>query len=103
MVRRPFAAALSGAILAAMVIAAPAGAQQGSGDRGRFIVVLEEGAGPGPIADRVDARQRASVSHVYRDALRGFAARMPQGQAQSLEDDPRVEFVQRDRRVSTPI
>jgi subtilisin len=98
MATRPFVVVF-GAILAAAAFAAPAGAKAG-GDRERFIVVLEDSAGPARVAASVDARSGVAVDHVYRHALTGFAGRMPEARAEALSDQRRVDFVQRDRKVS---
>jgi subtilisin len=102
MSRRPFVAALSGAILVAAAFAVTAGAQTGAGggDRDPYIVVLKDSAGPGRVADSVDARPGVAVGHTYRHALSGFSARMPESRAAALEDQARVAYVQRDRKVS---
>ena len=45
---------------------------------GRYIVVLEKGSTQGPAqAAREASAQGAKVSHVYRHALRGYAATLP--------------------------
>ena len=84
--RRSFVTVLAGAMLVAAVCAAPAIAQGVAvDDRDRFIVVLEDSAVPGSVASAVDARGGVAVSHVYRHALSGFAARMPEARAAALE------------------
>ncbi len=47
-------------------------------------------------------RQRygAEVSHVYRAALQGYAARVPAARLDALRSDPRVAYVSADRVVS---
>ena len=102
MPRRPWVAALAGAMLAAAAFVAPAAAQDGAAGDGsdRFIVVLENSAGPGKVADALDARAGVNVGHVYRHALRGFSAQMPESRAAALEQQSRVDYVQRDRKVS---
>ena len=99
--RRSFVTVLAGAVLVAAACAAPALAQGAAvDDRDRFIVVLEDSAVPDAVASAVDAHAGVAVSHVYRHALSGFAARMPEARAAALEEQARVDFVQRDRRVS---
>lgn len=68
---------------------------QRSGDviPGRYIVVLEEGVSPGAVL----AGYGLAASHVYRSALNGFAAVVPQGRLQALARDSRVAFVEPDR------
>ena len=63
---------------------------------GRYIVVLEEGVSPGAVL----ADYGLAASHVYRSALSGFAAVVPQGRLQALARDSRVAFVEPDRRYT---
>jgi subtilisin len=102
MPRRPWVVAAAGALLASATFVAPAAAQGGAAGDGsdRFIVVLKDSARPGNVADALDARAGVSVGHVYRHALRGFSARMPESRAAALERQDRVDYVQRDRKVS---
>ena len=46
---------------------------------GAFIVQVEEGADPGPIAAAVARFTGGTVRHVYTNALKGFAIRVPPG------------------------
>jgi subtilisin len=41
----------------------------------------------------------ASVAHLYRHALKGYAATIPQARIDDVRRDPRVAFVSEDRRV----
>ncbi|MGH8869486.1 MAG: S8 family serine peptidase [Actinomycetes bacterium] len=69
------------------------------GPTARYLVVLEDGVSvPDAVAD-----QRRTLGldtrHVFTHALSGYAATMPTALADRLEADPRVAYVQRDRRV----
>ncbi len=47
---------------------------------GRYIVVLEEGIqGPTAVAQEHAQRHGAEVLHTYRHAIKGYAARLPEG------------------------
>lgn len=63
---------------------------------GHYIVTLNEGVEPGSAAKSLAALHRLEVSHVYRHALRGFAARIPDARLQKLREDPRVQNVEAD-------
>lgn len=77
---------------------------------GRYIVVLKDEADQqgarGTEQARVDAAQVADelaqetsveeVTHVYRNALNGFAARIPARRLDDVRSDPRVDFVAQD-------
>lgn len=85
-------------------------AQQTSPDRGqqraegvipdRYIVALEESAPDArQVAEDHAQRYRAEVSHVYRHALKGYAARVPAERLEDLRNDPNVRAVTEDREV----
>ncbi|MEX0658332.1 MAG: S8 family serine peptidase, partial [Egibacteraceae bacterium] len=67
---------------------------------GAYIVVLESGD-PGAVAAEHSRAHNASVAHVYRHALRGYAARMSERAAARIAADPRVAYVDADRVVTT--
>jgi subtilisin len=67
---------------------------------GAWIVTLAPGASPDDVAADHGRRLGASVDHVFRSALRGYAARMSAGAAAKAAADPRVEAVIPDRYVS---
>lgn len=109
--------ALAAAALASGVLALPAAAQPGQGAQptgqpvpaaaqatdvipGAWIVVLADGAAPEDAAAEHGRRYGAEVDHVYRHAVRGYAARMSAQAAQRVAADPAVVSVQADRRVS---
>ncbi len=67
----------------------------------RYIVVLDDGLDARAVARRHAAALGVRVGHVYSQALDGYSARMPASVATTLGSDPRVAYVQRDRRVAT--
>jgi subtilisin len=70
------------------------------GGAGRYIVVLRQAAGdPGTVAREHGRAYGLEVSHVYRSALRGYAAVMPESRLDDVRSDPRVDFVSVDRPV----
>ena len=110
-------AALAAAALASGALALPAAAQPGQGGQGAgqpvpaaaqddgvipgaWIVVLHEGAAPRDVAAEHGRRYGAEVDHVYRHAVRGYAARMSAQAAERVAADPAVARVEADRRVS---
>ncbi len=66
----------------------------------RYIVVLEDDVGdPGAAAREHAQRHGAEVSHVYRYAIKGYAARIPSERLADVRADARVLFVSEDREV----
>ena len=69
----------------------------------RYIVVLREDVSPDPavaaeaLAETLDSD--LEVTHIYENALEGFAAEIPDEQVDDVRSDPRVEFVAQDRVV----
>ena len=59
---------------------------------GSYIVVLNEGASAGAVAER----HGASPTHVYSTVLNGFAAELSRGQLQQVLRDPDVKYVDED-------
>ncbi|HEV3407366.1 MAG TPA: S8 family serine peptidase [Gaiellaceae bacterium] len=66
---------------------------------GQYIVVLESDADSGAIAKAHARSANADVSHVYRRALNGYAARLSAAGLKAVRSDPRVAFVSEDRAV----
>jgi subtilisin family serine protease len=85
-------------VVLALLLAAPA-AGAGSGAVGRYIVVLRDSADSAAVAREHAARHGASVSHVYRAALRGYAAAIPEARLAAVRSDSRVAFISADRPV----
>ena len=97
--RRGLRAALL-TILAAGLLAAIAQPAAGAPVPGRYIVVLKGGTGdPAAVGRDQHGRFGVGVGHVYRYALRGFAATIPASRLGDVRRDPRVAFVSQDRTV----
>jgi PKD repeat protein len=63
----------------------------------RYIILLRDDAGdPGEVGRAVVSAAGGTLHYVYRTALRGFAATLPQGAVQGLERSPRVLRVEPD-------
>ena len=70
-----------------------------AGPAGSYIVVLD-GASDVPAVANEHARAHGlSLQHVYRSAVRGYAAVIPQARLAELRNDPRVRFISEDRPV----
>jgi subtilisin family serine protease len=102
--RRSLTAALAAAsalALGATTAVANAAPADRSADRAGYIVVLNDSAAPGKVADDHRRRHGATVSHVYRAALKGYSAQMSETAAARIADDERVKFVQADGVATT--
>jgi subtilisin family serine protease len=62
----------------------------------RYIVVLNEGADSGAVAEEHGRRHDATERLVYRHALKGYAAKIPPGKLDAVRQDPRVRYVEPD-------
>jgi subtilisin family serine protease len=75
-------------------------AQEAPGSAGgadRYIVVLNEGVSdPGQTASAMSRRYDLQVGFVYRHALKGFSATIPNGQVTEARADGRVAYLERD-------
>ena len=63
---------------------------------GSYIVVLKDGADAGRVADEHGRRHGAAVGHVFRDGVKGYAARLPESRLAALRADDRVAYVEPD-------
>ena len=84
------------AVATAPVIVADAGAAPAR--RMDVIVTLARSADPAQAAHGLLAG-RGVITHMYRNAINGFAASLPQALVRTLLGDPRVKRVERDRPV----
>ena len=105
------AAAALGLVLSGVALAQSQG-QGGAADDDRFldvIVILDPAFAPGAhAANRAAARRIArglgvAARFSYGSAVFGFAARIPEGRLQALENDPRVLYVDLDAPVAIPV
>ncbi len=67
-----------------------------AGPPASYIVVLQEGSDPSQVGEEHGRRFNAEVSHVYRSALRGYAARIPAARLAEVRADRRVAYVEAD-------
>jgi aqualysin 1 len=82
-------------LLAGLLTLLPAIAAASPPDR--YIVVLEDSVeDPGAVAQEHERRYGAERSHVYRHALRGYAATIPSRRVDSVRSDQRVDYLERD-------
>ena len=87
------------AMVLASLLASGVAMTQPSGDNGagRYVVVLEESVqDPGKAAGEISRRNNAEVGFVYRSALKGFSATIPDSRLDEVRDDDRVAYVERD-------
>ncbi len=68
---------------------------------GQYIVVLKDSQDSEVIANELIRSQGLGLGHVYKHALKGFTATIPENRLEAIKNDPRVEFVSEDRLVST--
>jgi subtilisin family serine protease len=67
---------------------------------GRYIVTFHDYIQqPDVVAERLAKFHKFGLRHVYRSALKGFSASMPESVVEHLKRDPDVAFVEPDRRV----
>ncbi len=64
---------------------------------GRYIVLLKNGVDPEAFADDEGRRQGFVRDAVFRAAVRGFAANLPDRVVQALRRNPNVQLVEQDR------
>lgn len=84
--------ALLVALLLTAALAPVAGAS--SGRAGSYIVVLDDSVtDPGAIASEHARVHSAVVGHVYRHALKGYAATIPDARLERVRADDRVDYV----------
>jgi aqualysin 1 len=72
-------------------------------DADPYIVVLEESVdNPSQVAQGIDQRQEGfDVGFVYREALEGFSAEIPDDSVDDVRNNPKVAYVERDKVVTT--
>jgi subtilisin family serine protease len=101
LLRRTLAGLAAGALAAAGLAALPTSAGAAPDPEvvpGSYIVTLRSGD-PDQVAKEHGNKYGASVDHVYRSALRGYAAHFSERSAARVADDPQVASVVADRVV----
>ena len=100
---RSTVAAVAVAVMTAGGVAATAGtaaaAPAASPALATYIVTLEDGTAPAPVAARA-ARMGGRIHHLYTAALDGFAITLPAAAAERLASLPGVVHVEKDAPVS---
>ena len=67
----------------------------------RYLVLLRNNVrNPGAVAVKQARTYGAQVTHVYRSALKGYAAKIPLNRVAALRANPNVRFVSPDLKVS---
>ncbi len=64
-----------------------------------YIVVLKDNVDSGAVADQHRGRYGAQLEHIYRHALKGYAANLPTDRVDDVRRDSRVAYVERDGTV----
>lgn len=84
---------------AVLVLSAPALATSiGASEAKSYIVVLEDSVSdPGEVSDQHRGRYDAQLRHVYRHAIKGYAATIPNERVDDVRRDSRVDYVERDQ------
>jgi len=76
-------------------------APTGTAIPGSWIVTLKDGTESSrSVAGELTRRNGGQLSHLYRDVLNGFSAKMTKGEAHKLAADPRVALVEQDSKVT---
>lgn len=100
----PALGALAVTALALTAAAPPPGAASaplsGAAERS-YIVVLDDDAAPGSVARAHGKAHGLELQHVYRNAVKGYSARMSARAAAEVAADPDVAWVQPDGVVTT--
>jgi len=91
---------LTGLCALALTSGAAAEATPATPAESAYVVVLRDGgADPATVAADHVGHHGGTVGHVYRHALRGFAATLTPAGAKALRQDPRVRVVEADQTV----
>ena len=89
--------ALLGACVAAFAQGRPPG---GQGPPGSYVVVLDDGVSdPGRAADAMARRYGLGVGFVYRNAIKGFSAMIPNDRVAEVRGASSVDYVERNGTV----
>jgi Subtilase family/Peptidase inhibitor I9 len=83
-------------ILMALTFLGVASAQAAAPETDRYIVVLKDDvAHPGNIADRHEENRGADPGFIYRHALKGYSTELTEAEARAIRQDPSVDYVTR--------
>lgn len=85
--------------LVASLSAGSSAAAQGGPPESIIVVLQDSVTDPGAVADEHARQHGAQVEHVYRSALKGYAAVVPAPARAAIARDPRVQFISEDREV----
>ena len=97
--RSLIAAFLAAALVGGLTTVASASPDKST--RNSYIVVLQPGTTDVPgVANGLAASVRGKVDFVYEHALEGFSIRVPESAAAALARNPRVAYVELDRKVT---
>ena len=88
--------AVLGVASSSVVISSPASAQK---IPSRYIVVLNDVDEPGAVANEMASKHGFSIILVYKYALKGFNAIIPEATLDKVKNDPRVDYVEEDQKV----
>ncbi len=80
----------------ALLLAAPAAGRVEQDSRAAYIVVLDANANASDVAAQHARRYGAEISHVYTNALKGYAAVLPAGAVEGIARSPQVAWVEAD-------
>jgi aqualysin 1 len=84
-------------LLAALIaLCVPAAASAAPSVKDRYIVVLKDSADSAAVAKEHGRKYGVQDRLVYGSALEGYAGKIPPGQLAKIENDPRVDYVERD-------
>ena len=71
---------------------------------GQYIVVFSDGvADPATVATALVSSLGGTMLHIYTSAIKGFAARLPTGAADALQQNPLVAFVEPDEVIRADV
>ncbi|RII27705.1 MAG: serine protease [Geobacter sp.] len=81
------------------------GAGEAKAIPGRYIIVFRPGREGHDVTAAVDAAAHfgGKIHYTYSDALKGFAATLPEAALQGLRHNPNIEFIEVDQTVSLDI
>ena len=92
-ISRPLIIGTAIALSVAALLAPVSQAAQGTGE---YIVVLKDDASPATVAARHKNKHDVEVKHLYKYALKGYAARIKGSELAALRKDTDVAFIEED-------